>query len=319
MISITALTNLNNAVPWGLWVSIYIWLVGISAGVFMLVAWLNIQSSQNLKKITRLGLILALSTLCAGLLSIQIDLGRIERFHELFTSPNFGSVMGVMVWLYGVYFAVLAVLLLLLKRGIPKPFFMFSFVFALGLIVVESLLFARPAGKHWHSLVFPIHFLTSSLVSAIAALIFTTGIWVKDKKAELLNGLGKIAVTLVVINMIVEIIDIVTIGGFGHLISWVLLLGSVIAILLLRKSTPGSITAGGFVELIVILLSKYNSLISVQIVEPFNGFAKSYIENRLMFSYTPNVFEFIVAMFLISLAAGLFYFLYKVLPLTREE
>ncbi len=318
MISITALTNLNNAVPWGLWVSIYIWLVGISAGAFMLVAWLNIQSSQNLKKITRLGLILALSTLCAGLLSIQIDLGHIERFHELFTSPNFGSVMGVMVWLYGVYFAVLAVSLLLLKRGIPKPFFMFSFVFALAVIVVESLLFARPAGKHWHSLIFPIHFFTSSLVSAIAALIFMAGIWVNDKKTELLNGLGKIAITFVVINLIVEIIDIVTIGGFGHLISWVLLLGSVIAILLLRKSTPGSITAGGFVELIVVLLSKYNSLISAQIVEPFKGFAQSYIEPRLIFGYAPNVFEFIVATLLISLAAGLFYFLYKIFPLTRE-
>jgi len=318
MISITALTNLNNAVPWGLWVSIYIWLVGISAGVFMLIAWGNIQGNPHLKKITRLGLALALSTLLAGLLSIQIDLGHIERFYKLFTSPNFASVMALMVWLYGVYFAILAISLLRLKRGISKSFFVFSFVFALVVIVLESLLFAMPPGKHWHSLIFPIHFFTSSLVSAIAALIFMAGIWVKDKKTELLNGLGKIAITFVVINMIVEIIDIVTIGGFGHLISWVLLLGSVIAILLLRKSTPVSITIAGGIELIVVLFSKYNSLISAQIVEPFKGFAQSYIEPRLMFGYAPNGFEFFAAILLISLAAGLFYFLYKIFPLTRE-
>ena len=320
MISLTPFTNLNNAVPWGLWVSIYIWLVGISAGAFMLVAGLNIQSSRNLKKATRLGLILALSTLCAGLLSIQIDLGHIERFYKLFTSPNPGSVMDLMVWLYGVYFTIIAISLLRLKRGISKPFFIFFFLFALAVIVLESLLFARPPGKHWHSLIFPVHFLSSSLASAIAAILCVGGIfWAKERKTELLSGLGKIAITLVVINMIVEIVDIVSIGGFGHLTSWALLLGSVIAILLLRKSTPGSIAAGGFVELIVVLLSKYNNLISVQIVEPFKGFAKAYIEPRLVFKYIPSGFEVITAIFLIGLAAGIFYFLYRILPLTREE
>lgn len=320
MISITALTNLNNAVPWGLWVSIYIWLVGISAGVFMLIAWGNFQDNPHLKKITRLGLTLALSTLLAGLLSIQIDLGHIERFYKLFTSPNPGSVMDLMVWLYGVYFAVLALSLLRLKRGIPKSFFVFSFVFAFAVIVLESLLFAMPPGRHWHSLIFPLHFLSSSLVSAIAALIFIVGIlWVKDKKTELLQGLSKIALPLIVVNLVVEIIDIFSFGNISHVESWGLVLGNIIAILLLRKSTPVSITAAGFIELIVILLSKYNSLISAQIVEPFKGFAKSYIEPRLMFSYAPNGFEVLIAMFLIGLAAGLFYFLYKVLPLTKEE
>ena len=318
MISITALTNLNNAVPWGLWVSIYIWFVGISAGSFALVAWGNLQENSHLKKITRMGLVLALSTLLAGLLSIQIDLGHIERFTKLFTSPNFGSVMGLMVWLYGIYSAILAISLILLKRGIPKQFFGFSLIFALAVIVLESLLFARPPGKDWHSLVFPAHFLTSSLVSAIAALIFMAGIWVKDKKTELLKGLSKIALPIIAINLGVEIIDIISLGSISHIESWALLLGNIIVIALLRKRSLASITIAGCIELIVVLFSKYNSLISAQIVEPFNGFAKSYIEPRLMFSYTPNVFEFIVAMFLISLAAGLFYFLYKIFPLTRE-
>ncbi len=320
MISITAFTNLNNAVPWGLWVSIYIWLVGISAGAFALVAYGNLKNNPHLKKITRMGLALALSALLAGLLSIQIDLGHIERFYKLFTSPNPSSVMDIMVWLYGVYFAILAIAFLKLKKGISKSFYIFSLIFALGIMVLESLLFAVPPGKHWHSLVFPIHFLTSSLVSAISALLFIVGIlWVKDKRGELLGALSKIALPLIAVNLIVEIIDIFSLGGIGHLGSWGLFLGSIIAILLLRKSTLVSITTAGFIELIVILLSKYNSLISAQVKEPFKGFAKSYIEPRLMFGYTPNGFEFFVAILLISLAAGIFYFLYKILPLTREE
>lgn len=320
MIGITAFTNLNNAVPWGLWVSIYIWMVGISAGAFMLVAWVNIQGRQDLKNITRLGLVLALATLCAGLLSIQIDLGHIERFPKLFTSPNFGSVMDVMVWLYGVYFAIIAIALLRLKRGIAKQFFLFFFVFALAAIVLESLLFARPPGKHWHSLIFPIHFLTSSLVSGIAGLMAAVGIvWAKKDKEELLKGLGKIAMPLFLINLVIEIIDMFLTSSISHIGSWFLVLGNIIVIALLFRRNSFAISFAGCIGLIVVWLSKYNSLISAQIVEPFKGFAKTYIEPRLMFSYTPNGFEFLVAIFLITLAAGLFYFLYKVLPLTREE
>ena len=320
MISITAFTNLNNAVPWGLWVSIYIWLVGISAGAFALVAYGNLKNNPHLKNITRLGLTLALSALLAGLLSIQIDLGHIERFTKLFTSPNFGSVMALMVWLYGVYFGILAISLLRIRRGISKPFFRFSLILALGVIILESLLFALPPAKHWHSLIFITHFLSSSLVSAVAALIFTVGIlWAKDKKTELLHSLSKIALPLIAVNLMVEIIDIFSSGGIGHLGSWGLFLGNIIAILLLRKSTPASITIAGFIELMVMLWSKYNSLISAQVVEPFKGFAQSYSEPRLVFDYAPNGFEFFVGMLLIGVAVGLFYFLYKFLPLTREE
>ena len=320
MISITAFTNLNNAVPWGLWVSIYIWLVGISAGVFALVAYGNLRSNPHLKNTTRLGLALALAALLAGLLSIQIDLGHIERFYKLFISPNPASVMDIMVWLYGVYCAILAIAFLKLKKGISKSFYIFSLIFTLGIIVLESLLFAVPPGKHWHSLIFPLHFLTASLASAISALLFISGIlWVKTDPEALLRGLSKIALPLVAINLIVEIIDIFSFAGFNHIMSWGLILGSIISILLLRRATSLAITAAGFIQLIVIFFSKYNSLISAQLEEPFKGFAKTYIEPRLVFSYAPNSFEIFIALLLVSLAAGIFYFLYKIMPLTREE
>ena len=320
MISLTPFTNLNSAVPWGLWVSIYIWLVGISAGSFFLISWGNLKNNLYLKKITRLGLILALSTLLVGLLSIQIDLGHIERFYKLFTSPNPNSVMAWMVWLYGVYFAILVISLLRLNKGIPKSFLIFSFIFALTVIVLESLLFARPPGKHWHSLIFLIHFLTSSLVSSIAALIFMVGIlWLKKEKTDLLKGLAKIAIPIIVINLMIEIIEITLHGSISHIENWVLLLGNVIAIALLLKHNPFTITLAGGIELIDVFLSKYNSLLSAQIVEPFKGFGNSYIEPRLGFSYTPSIFEFFVSLVLISLVVSLFYFLYRVLPLTREE
>lgn len=320
MISLTPLTNLNSVIPWGLWVSIYIWLIGISAGSLILVSWGNLKDNLSLKKITRLGITVALSTLLAGLLSILIDLGHIERFYKLFISPNPTSVMAWMVWLYGFYAAVLTVALIFFRKGIPRFFFHFAILFAFIVLVLESLLFALPPGKHWHSVIFPVHFISSAFVSGIAALIFAVGVlWSKKEKLDLLKGLTKIALLVIGVNLIVEIIDLFFSGEMGHIQGWVLLLGNFIVIALLLRHNYFTITLAGGIALIAIFLSKYNSLLSGEIVEPFRNFALAYIEPRLQFHYAPSLFELLVSIFLTILAVGLFYFLYKLFPLTREE
>lgn len=319
-ISFSPFANFNSAVPWGLWVAIYTWLVGISAGSFLLVMWSNLINNLQLKKLTRLGITLALSALLVGLLSILIDLGHMERFYKLFISPSFSSVMALMVWLYNIYFIVLAWSLLRLKKEIPRLFLIFSIIFAFVVILGESLLFARPPGKEWHSLVFPLHFLTSSLVSAIASLILAVGIfWTKSAKAEILKGISKIALPLVVINLIVEIMDMVSGGSLIYARNLFLILANILVILLLIKQNTTTVIFAGFIAASEVLFTKYNSLISAQLVEPFKGFSRAYIEPRLQFSYTPTFFEVLVSVFLVGSVLILFLILYKVFPLTREE
>lgn len=315
-ISFAQLANFNTAVPWGLWVSMYTWFVGISAGSFALIMLGNIMKIDCLKKLTRWGILLSLSTLLAGLLSIQIDLGHMERFPKLFLSPQFESVMAIMVWLYGVYFFVLLFSLRSLKKGLPGVFLGAGLIFSLAVLVMESLLFALPPGKHWHSPMFSLHFLSSSLVAAIAALIFSVGgFWDKSGKAELLAGLKKIALPLVVINFAIEILEMLKLSDFNLF----LIAGNIIIIALLLKKDDTLITLGGFIALLNILLSKYHGLISAQLIEPFKGFSKAYVEPRLQFSYTPTFFEYLASIGLVCLAIVLFYAFYKVLPLTKEE
>jgi molybdopterin-containing oxidoreductase family membrane subunit len=321
MISLTPLTNLTSAVPWGLWVVIYVWFIGISAGSLLFIAWINSSGDKlHLKNLSRPGICLALAALLAGMLSILIDLGHIERFYKLFISPSPTSVMAWMVWIYGIYAGVLALLLINLKKGITQVFWKFAFLFALALIVMESLLFALPPGKLWHSPIFSLHFLTSSLGSAITSLILVTAILrIKSEKPGLLEGLSRIALPVIIVNLCVEIIDAVYHGAIGHIERWVLLLSNIFVVTLLLRRRPGTITFAGCLGLITILLSKYSSLVSSQLIEPFKGFSQVYIERRLAFSYAPNMFEFFASVLLIVLAAGIFYLLYKILPMTREE
>lgn len=319
-ITFARLANFSSAVPWGLWVAVYVWLVGISAGCAALVCLGNLKNNPHLKKLTRPGLLLSLSALLAGLLSIQIDLGHMERFYKLFISPSPASVMAWMVWLYTGYFAVLAVTAIVSKKGAPRPLWQFLLLFSLVLIVVESLLFALPPGKQWHSVVFCAHFFTTSLVAAVSGLIVATALsWNKNDKADLLSGLGKIALPIIIINFGVKILETLIHGNLGETVTIGLILGNVAAIALLLKNTTKSITAAGAMGLIGILVSKYDSIVSSQLVEPFRGFGRAYVEAKLRYAYSPTAFEWLAGISLALLAAALFYFLYKVLPLTREE
>ena len=101
------LANFGSYVPWGLWVSGYIYFVGLSAGAFLLSSLVYVFKIQSLARVARPALVTAAITLVMALVSIWFDLGHMERFYEVFTRPNFRSLMTWMVWLYTAYFVLI--------------------------------------------------------------------------------------------------------------------------------------------------------------------------------------------------------------------
>lgn len=99
----------GSYVPWGLWVAAYIYLVGVSAGAFLISTLVYAFGIQKLAKIGKLSLFTATITLGISLFSIWLDLGRPERALRLAFATNFGSMMGWMIWLYTAYFVLLLV------------------------------------------------------------------------------------------------------------------------------------------------------------------------------------------------------------------
>jgi len=97
----------GSYVVWGLWVAIYIYMSGLSAGAFLLSSLVYVFRLERLERVGKLALFVALIALLGGLLAIWFDLGRMERFYRVYTSPNFQSMMAWMIWLYTAYFVVL--------------------------------------------------------------------------------------------------------------------------------------------------------------------------------------------------------------------
>ena len=104
-----ALANYGSYVPWGLHVSAYIYFIGLSAGAFLLSSLIYVFGVKSLARIGRLSLFVAATTLPMALICIWFDLGQMWRPYEVFTRPNWSSMMTWMVWLYTAYFLLIVV------------------------------------------------------------------------------------------------------------------------------------------------------------------------------------------------------------------
>ncbi|MBI5879717.1 MAG: polysulfide reductase NrfD [Chloroflexi bacterium] len=97
----------GSYVPWGLWVGAYIYLVGVSAGAFLISALVYAFGVKKLEGIGKLALFTAVVALGISMFSIWLDLGHPERALRMITNTNFTSMMGWMIWLYSLYFVLL--------------------------------------------------------------------------------------------------------------------------------------------------------------------------------------------------------------------
>jgi len=101
------LANYGELIVWGLWVAMYIYFIGLSAGAFLISALVYAFGVERFRPIARLALFTALIALLMALLHIWFDLGHMARFYEVYTRPHFYSMMAWMVWLYTSYFVLL--------------------------------------------------------------------------------------------------------------------------------------------------------------------------------------------------------------------
>ena len=197
------MANYGELIVWGLWVAMYIYFIGLSAGAFLISALVYAFGMERFRPIARLALFTALVSLVMALLNIWFDIGHMERFFEVFTRPNLYSMMAWMVWLYTGYLVLLLFELWFESRqdlaawaqkpgltgtvsrwlalgrrdtspagrqrdvGVVKILAFIGVPLAILCLGSEGALFgvvsARPA---WNSGLFPLLFLVSALVSA---------------------------------------------------------------------------------------------------------------------------------------------------------
>jgi len=204
-----AVTHLSTTTPWGLWVALYIYFVGLSAGAFLLSTLVYVFGQERFERIGRQALFVAAVSMIVALTFILLDLGHMERF---WVSLRYWKLTSVLAW--EVHFYLVYIVLLLaelyhsLRRDLvlwrDKPGFRGTLAHlvtwqdtdlapealardrrhlrVLGMIGIPlailgvhggtgTLFAVVKARPYWNTAVFPIIFVLSALVSGTALLL----------------------------------------------------------------------------------------------------------------------------------------------------
>jgi len=352
------LTAYSSYIPWGLWVAAYIFFIGLSAGAFLLSSLVYVFGVRQFERIGPLALFTAAVTLAMALLSILFDLGHMERFWEVFLRPQFHSMMAWMVWLYTAYFILLlGELVFALRRrvvrlspaqvqrddrwlrilgtiGVPLAIAFHGGVGALFGTVV--------AREYWNTAIFPIIFLSGALLSGSALLTaIVVFLWPTRDQAwrELVRALSRIVIVLILLELILEFAEFTIpawyqIGSEAGLISFVLfgpywyvfwviygLMGVVVPLILLTRGAIVAQGIGAALVAVTFFAVRLNLVIPGLITPELRGLERAYLDpvgGRLVYAYSPSLFEWQVTIGVVAFGLALFYLGYRFLPLIQN-
>lgn len=336
---------LGSYVPWGMWIGLYVYLVGVSGGAF-LVAFLHYTLGiKALSRPARYAVPIALVTLGAGLFLVMLDLGRVDRVYELFTRTSFTSVLGGMIWVYTIYGVVLLAMLLALARGwtAQLPWLALS-----GMVLVvtfaggEGALFGVVGAKSvWSSATLPVRFLLSAAAAGLALVAVATVVFHRgpiDSEDEAGRSLLRRGIMLAVAGFaLVEFAELsiamytripavyephrlILFGQYWWMFWLVQVgLGIVLPLALLWRPHPGPLRLGvaAFAVAIGLAGAKQNIVLPALAIPELKGLPDAFVDPRLTTSYFPGSTEWLVAAGVLAAAALAFILAVEFVPFLR--
>ncbi|MFC1925819.1 NrfD/PsrC family molybdoenzyme membrane anchor subunit [Chloroflexota bacterium] len=204
-------TGLGRQVFWGVYITDFVFFIGISHAGTLISAILRITKAEWRRPVTRAAELITVMVLFFGVASILIDLGSPHRMFNLATHANFGSPLlwdlsSVSIYLTAsisfLYVAMIPDIAMLRDRGI-KPKWLYETLavgwrgterqqkrlnravgilciavipIAVSVHTVVSYVFAQTTQPMWHSAIFGPYFVVGAIFSGIAALIIAMAI-----------------------------------------------------------------------------------------------------------------------------------------------
>ncbi len=346
-------TAYGSYIPWGLWISAYIWLIGLSAGALMISVMTYVFNVEAVKKVGKMAFLVAIATLVGAMIAVGLDLGHPLRAFKLIFDPNLHSMMGWMAVLYTAYFVTLCVELYFAikkeqvfgvkQKSVKKILTVLgiwsiplAFAFHGGVGGVFANVVAKP---FWHGPMLPIVFLAGAFLSGGALFATVAYIWRpsqnKEEFLKMMIFLGKTTLALLILDEILELSE-VYVGTFysaygeGNLWQQILfgqywytfwivhiLIGVLIPLLLLtlKSKSPRAIALAGLLIAGSFLAVRLNIVIPGMLDPGFAGIAQAWVHSKLTFSYLPSIVEWQVLFFIVAIVMAVFMLGKTILPI----
>jgi molybdopterin-containing oxidoreductase family membrane subunit len=100
-------TNMNDTVPWGLWITIDLSAIALGAGAFTLSAVVYLLGLKRFQPIIRLAIFVGFIGYTSALLTLIMDIGRPDRFWHPWVYWNIHSVLWEITWCITIYLTIM--------------------------------------------------------------------------------------------------------------------------------------------------------------------------------------------------------------------
>jgi Ni/Fe-hydrogenase subunit HybB-like protein len=210
LVGLGATTNLSKDFPWGIWISFDLAVVALSGGAFTLAALVYVFQFEDLHVATRPTVLAGLLGYSAVMVILLFDLGRWDRFYNVFLHPNVSSALLEVSWCISAYSLILVYELspVLLEKSRWKWLLPTIKRFTEPIVIVGVTLSTMHQSSlgtmfvimsprlHalWSSMLLPVFFLVSSFASGISLVIAgaTVSYWLfgRSLKTKTIAKLG---------------------------------------------------------------------------------------------------------------------------------
>lgn len=187
-------TGMSNTVSWGLYIILFMFLVGVSAGGLIVVAASELVGTDRFEPLNRLAVIVSGTAIAAAALSILPDIGRPEMFWKMIVQPNWTSPLVWDMVVISLYLSIAVADLWILTRhgSASKAMHRMALLALPAAVLVHSvtawifgLLVARP---WWNSALMAPLFISSALVSGTALVLVVAHVAERTTRFELPGG-----------------------------------------------------------------------------------------------------------------------------------
>ncbi len=168
-------TGMSNGVSWGLYITCFMFFVGLSAGGLIVASSAHVFHIESFKRVAMPAVITSTVCICCAGAFILIDLGGIQRIWNMFVHLNFTSPLAWDMCVITTYLVINVLDIVWLRRGDERKVQMLSYVALPVAILVHSVtawIFGLEIAKEgWYSAIMAPIFVASAMDSGLALLM----------------------------------------------------------------------------------------------------------------------------------------------------
>ena len=218
-----AVTGMSNGVSWGLYITMFMFFVGLSAGGLIVASSASVFHIKRFKAVAMPAIILSTVCICLAGMFILIDLGGIQRIWRLFTGPNPTSPLVWDVCVITLYLVINVLYLVNMRRGNDHVVSIISrFALPCAILVhsVTAWIFGLQIAKEgWYSAIMAPIFVASAMDSGLALLLCVLAALKKaklfDTSRDLMASLAGLLATCIAVDAFFIFCEVLTMGYPG--------------------------------------------------------------------------------------------------------